>query len=205
MDVTGLIVRAVDVGETDKLLTIAAPDRLYSVRAKGVKKPTSKLKGYVGVLNFGEFSLTEGRAGYLLSGAQIQESFSACWTDPDRYGAAMLCIEIYEKCEKKGEKFSFVSLLKALSEINYGDVYPPTVALKFGVDSAVEAGIDVTEGVFPTEVSAMFTTLLNAEDADGALPEATIGDVKKAIMHLSAGFRSELGVTLTVAAEIFRT
>lgn len=204
MDVTGLILRATDVGESDKILTIATPDRLLTVRAKGVRKPTSKLKGYVGVLNFGEFSLTEGRAGYLLSGANVTETFRNCWTDVDRYGAAMLCMEIYEKCEKNGEKLNFVTLMQALSDVNYGDVYPPAVALKYGVERAAEIGMDVTEGVFPPDVSAIFSVLLVSEDVEGALTEESVADVKKCIMHLAAGFRSEMGIVLSVATEIFR-
>ncbi|MBR1747309.1 MAG: recombination protein O N-terminal domain-containing protein [Clostridia bacterium] len=205
MDITGLILRSVDVGEYDKILTIATPERLYSVRAKSVRKPLSKLKGSVGVLTFGEFSLTEGRNGYLLSGTNPTELFGNCWTDPDRYGAAMFCLELFEKCERNGEKLNFFELVRALSEINYGEVYPPTVALKFGVECAVEVGVDVTEGVFPADVGAVFSALLSAEQAEGVLSDATESDIKKCMMHLAAGFKAELGIVLTVAIEIFRS
>ena len=95
MDVNGIVVRTRDVGESDKLVTIATPLGLLTAKAKGVKKSTSKLKSSVVVLSFGEFSVTEGKVGFILNGANVTESFHSCWTDPDRYAAAMLCLEIY--------------------------------------------------------------------------------------------------------------
>lgn len=204
MDVTGLIIRSSDYGDSDKLVTIATAEGRITARAKGVRRAGSKLKGFVGVLNFGEFGLTEGKAGYILSGASVDESFLNCWTDANRYAAAMLCLEIYEKCSREGDGVSFVSLLKALEEVNYGSFYPPAAALRFGVCAAAESGIDVTEGVFPPDISAIFSALLVCEDTEDALLDAGVDGVKKCIMHLSAGFFSELGVRLTVAGEIFR-
>ena len=202
MDVTGLIIRSTDYGEKDKIITLATVDGTVTAKAKGVRSPKSKLKGFVGVLSFGEFTLTDGKAGFILSGADVQECFSNCWTDPERYASAMFCLEIYEKCASSGDDPGLVSLLRALEKINYGDFYPLAAALKFGVDTAVKMGVDVEEGVFPDKISAIFSALSNNDDVESALSDMGIAEVKICLRHLAAGFLSELGIKLTVIGEM---
>lgn len=212
MDLTGIVIRNADIGDSDKLVTVATPQGLVTARAKGVRKASSKLKSAVVVLSFGEFSLAEGKAGFILNGANITESFHNCWTDPDRYAAAMLCLEAYEKLNDKAsgrynegkdaETLGFVPLLKALRDINYGETYPPAVALKFALTAGVEGGLDID--FFPEEVRDIFHAIYGASEAEEVLVDANKTDVKKYLMHLAAGFRASLGISLTVAGEIFR-
>lgn len=202
MDINGLIIRSVDYGDKDKILTIAAPDGIYTAKAKGVRTAKSKLKGYVGVLNFGEFSLAEGKGGYTLSGADVTESFYSCWTDADKYAAAMICLEIYEKCSRQGAPSDLIELLKGLKNINYGEFYPFAEALRYGVVTAAESGVDVTEKVFPDKICGIFSSLLKCDSADEVLTEYTREDVKLFLKHLYRGFYSELGVKITVASQL---
>lgn len=203
MDVLGIIVRSADYGEKDKLLTIATVDGLKTVKARGVRSAKSKLKGYVGILNFGEFGLSEGKSFYILNSANISESFLNCWTSPVRYASAMICLEIYEKCAKEGDGPGLVLLLNALKEINYDEFYPPAAALRFGVAAAAEMGVDVTENVFPEQISGIFTSLLGEAETEEILRDVSENEIKLCLRHLAAGFRSELGIQLTVPAEIF--
>ncbi len=202
MDVTALVIRGTDYGEKDKIITLATADGIITAIAKGVRSPKSKLKGFAGILNFGEFGLSEGKNGYILNGASVTESFQACWTDTERYASAMLCLEVYEKSAKGGESLSLANLLRALGEINYGEFYPPATALRYGVKSAADMGLDVTEGVFPDDVSRIFTTLLDDADTEELLRDVGVHDVKRCLKHLALGYKSELNINLTVAYEI---
>ena len=203
MDVTGLIIRSVDYGEADKILTLATGEGLLTVRVKGVRKASARLKSVTGLLVFGEFSLSQGKNGYILSGVSAKEQFLNCWTDAVRYASALLCTEIYEKCLSAGEELSFSELVKTLADINYGEVYPLATALQYGVKVASECGIDVTEGVFPENVSAVFSALTKVSDPIGCLADCSEREIKNLIKHLEAGFRSELGLKLTVSGKIF--
>ena len=202
MDINGLIIRSVDYGDKDKIVTIAAPDGIYTAKAKGVRTAKSKLKGYVGILNFGEFSLAEGKGGYTLSGADVTESFYSCWTDADKYAAAMICLELYEKCSRPGAPSDLIELLKGLKYINYGEFYPFAEALRYGVVTAAESGVDVTEKVFPDKICGVFSSRLKCDSADVVLTEYTREDVKLFLKHLYRGFYSELGVKITVASQL---
>lgn len=212
MDVNGIVIKNRDVGDSDKLVTIATPQGLLTAKAKGVKKASSKLKSFVGVLSFGEFSVAESKAGFVLNGANVTESFYNCWSDPDRYAAAMLCLEIFEKCNARvrifpasdGEIVGFIDLLKTLSDVNYGEFYPPAFALKYGVSVAVSMGLDVTGDVFPDGVKELFLAIYNSSDPTAVLADYNNATVKNLLMHLAAGFKADLNVDLTVASEIFR-
>lgn len=204
MDITGIVIRSVDYGEKNKLVSIATADGILTAVAKGVRSANSKLKGFVGPLNFGEFGVTEGKAGFILSGASITESFLNCWSDPQRYAAAMLCLEIYEKCEKNGGDTNLADLLRALGDINYGEFYPPASALRYGVKIAVDMGVDITENVFPEKISGIFIALTGNAETEEILRDLGVNSVKECIMHLAAGYKTELGIVLTVAHEIFR-
>lgn len=203
MDVTGLIIRSVDYGEADRILTLATGEGLLTVRAKGVRKANARLKSVTGLLVFGEFSLSQGKNGYILSGVSLKEQFLKCWTDTDCYAAAFFCLEVYEKCFSAGEELTFSDLVKTLADINYGEVYPLAVALQYGVKVAAECGIDITEGVFPEDVSAVFSALAKVSDPINCLADCSEREIKNLIKHLEAGFRSELGLKLTVSGKIF--
>lgn len=198
VDIIGIVIKSVDYGDKDKLISIAAPDGIYLVKAKGVRSASSKLKGFVGVLNFGEFSLVAGKNGYTLSGAEITEGFYNCWGNPEKYAAAMSCLDIFEKCSRAGEPLGIVNLLKSLKTINYGQFYPLAEGLRYGVLCAVDTGIDVTEKVFPDEVCAVFSAILKSASAEEVLTDYSREDIKLFFRHLAVGFYSELGIKLNV-------
>lgn len=200
--VEGLILKAVNYGESDKILDVASAEGKFTARAKGVRKPAAKLRSAAIPLSFGEFALEEGRSGYVLTGAGIEERFRETWTDPTKCASAFFCVEIFEKCGCDGQ--CFVDLLKALREINYGETYPPATGLWFGVRMAVYMGIDVTGNVFPEDVGKLFTAVagLGAGEIGGLDMEREAVDA--ALRHLSAGFYSEYSVRLKTLNELLK-
>jgi len=202
LDVTGIIIRSVDYGEKDKIIAIATAAGVISVKCKGVRSPSSKLKGAVSVLTFGEFSVAEGKGGYTLTGGNVVDSFFDCWSDAEKYAAAMSCLEIFDKCASRGGEPSVVELLKAIKNITYGLFSPAAEGLRYAVIAAAEAGMDVTEKVFNDETSGIFAALLKSDTAESVLTECTQEDVKNLFRRLAAGFLSELGIKITVFSRI---
>lgn len=140
----GIILRSTDYKEKDKLLNIATSNGIITVLARGVRSANAKLKAFVSVLTFGEFCVQSGKMGNILTSVNCEESFYNCWTDTDKYAAAMLCVEAYEKCFSVDEDsdFAFVCLLKALKEINYSQTMPCAAALWFLTRVSAIMGID---------------------------------------------------------------
>lgn len=140
----GIILRSTDYKEKDKLLNIATQFGIVTVLAKGVRSPQAKLKAFVGVLTFGDFTVQSGKMGKILTSVDCEENFFNCWTDTDKYVAALLCVEVYEKCFQNDEETNepFVLLLKALKEINYSNTMPRAIALWFILKTSIIMGID---------------------------------------------------------------
>lgn len=121
--IKGIVIRATDYGEKDKIVDVFSPVGVVTFSAKGVRGASAKLKSLTALLTYGEFTLRQGRGKKVLSGGEVAESFFPCWTDPKRYSCAMICLETVEKLFKREEetKDEFVMLLKALGEITYGE------------------------------------------------------------------------------------
>lgn len=133
-EIRALCIRTTDYRETDKLITlISVEEGKITATAKGVRKPASKLKTACMPLSFGEYSLSNGRGGEILTGAAIEENFFHCWNDVEKNLSAMLTLELLDKICPPGadSKKELVAALKALKEINYGKVKPLAVCSWF--------------------------------------------------------------------------
>ena len=74
--VDGVIVREVNVGDNDKLLTIITPESgRISVMAKGARSSKSKTLAATQLYTYGNFEIYEKGDYKWLRGASVQESF----------------------------------------------------------------------------------------------------------------------------------
>ena len=80
-----LVLREVAYQDADKLLTVLTQDygRL-TVRARGVRSRSSRLKGACQLLSYGEFTLLERQSFYTVTEAQLLESFQGLRSDLDK-------------------------------------------------------------------------------------------------------------------------
>jgi DNA repair protein RecO (recombination protein O) len=204
----GIIIRTVDYKEKDKLLSIATFEKgLICVNAKGVRAPNAKLKSYANVLTFGEFTLTEGKAGYLLSGVDCQENFFNCWTDTIKYSASMLCVELLEKISKQQEEivYELVTLLKVLNNINYSDTYPLVYSLEYMAKMSDSLGLDYD--VINDHNPKVYELIkrLSSEESDICKDDIKENDIINGIKFLNMIFKSSLNINLKIITEILKT
>jgi DNA repair protein RecO (recombination protein O) len=140
MDTTvkGLILKSTDYKEADKLLTILTLEKgkIY-VRARGVKKSTSKLKAFCQSFCFGDFELVTGKSGFVLSGINCIDNFFEITKDLDKFSKASATIEILDKICAENESYPqlFIDALKCLKTIAYTTVEPRLVLSKFIIDT----------------------------------------------------------------------
>lgn len=91
--VTGMVIKATDVGEFDKRLVILTKERGKIVAfARGARRPKSMLVSVTRIFTFGEFSLYEGREAYTLQKADIENYFNEISNDIEAmcYGSYFL-------------------------------------------------------------------------------------------------------------------
>lgn len=73
-----IVLKAYDVGEADRFLMIFTRERgRLAVRARGVRKPRSRMGGSLLPLQHVSISLTEGSAGFLVTSAQRKTEICA--------------------------------------------------------------------------------------------------------------------------------
>ncbi len=204
----GIILRSVDYKEKDKLLTIATQNGIVTVLARGVRSSKAKLKAFTGVLTFGEFCVEEGKMGKILTNVDCEENFYNCWTDSQKYTAALLCLEGYEKSFASEEDAAepFVTLLKVLKEINYNNTLPAALALWFLLKISTLMGIDYRQiEQFDTKAVFFLEAMdkLNCSEIDSL--ELTIGKVADVLKYFYILFENDYGIKLNITKRLINT
>ncbi len=117
----GIVLRAIDYQENDKILTLFSPSLgRITVGAKGVKKRTAKLAFAAQPFCFAEYILAEKGGRYTMKSAYLHESFFSLRYDILRFYAACTMAEIcltvlYERESHEGLFIALIEGLKALS------------------------------------------------------------------------------------------
>ena len=121
--VNGVVLRAADYNENDKILTLLTAE-LGKITAgiKGVKKAGAKLKFAAQPFCFAEFILTRRGDKYTVINASEQESFYDLRTDICRFYAASAATEAANALTYEGDESSsvFYELVKTLSSMCAG-------------------------------------------------------------------------------------
>lgn len=142
--VKGIVLKAKDYKENDKLLTLLTLEEgKIVVRARGVKKATSKLKAFCQVFCFGEFELVNGKPFFILSGVKTFDNFYSLTTDYDKFVLSSLVPLLLDKICVENTMYSnlFLSAIKTLSLVNLDAVSPHLALAKFFLDTLYYEGV----------------------------------------------------------------
>jgi DNA repair protein RecO (recombination protein O) len=93
-----IVLRQRRLGEADRMITVFSP--VYGkldVRARGVRKTTSRMGGHLQPLTRCMMQLAQGRAGDVVAGCQALESFQGLRDDLDRLSRALYGAELVER------------------------------------------------------------------------------------------------------------
>ena len=122
--INALMLRAVDYGENDKILTLlSAEEGRITAGIKGVKKAGAKLKFAAQPFCFAEYILAVSGGRYTVVQASECESFYELRTDINKYYAACAVCEgaIALTYEGDGGENIFSDCIRALSDMCRGD------------------------------------------------------------------------------------
>lgn len=169
--VKGLVIKSKDYNEADRLLTILSAERgkIY-VRSKGVKKQSSKLKGFCQNFCLADFELQEVKSGFILTGAKSIDFFFELSENYDKYTYACAILEILDKICRENIPYAhlLIDSLKSLRLLNYFDISPVLVLNKFILSLLRHEGID-----FDTAICNNCKTPIMSE----AYLDLTAGDI----------------------------
>ncbi len=144
----GIVIRRRNVGEADRLLTIFTKHHgKITVKAKGVRKISSRRSSHVELLNLVNLSLYKGRINPILTEATTIENFSGAKDNLNSVGFAYHVCELVDSlCAENQENSAVFSLLyEVLSNLSARADHTVTIskfekellnALGFGSHSA---------------------------------------------------------------------
>ena len=119
-----IVLRRTNVGEADKILTIYTPHRgKLRVVAKGVRRTTSRLGGYVELFTQARLLIAKGRNLDLVTQSEPVKIFRNIREDLDLWAYASYAVELLDRLtEENSENFPAYQLLsEAFESLNAGD------------------------------------------------------------------------------------
>lgn len=102
---TGIVIRRFNVGEADRLLDVYTP-RLGRIRvkAKGVRRPRSKLVGQLEIFSEVDLVLVSGKSADIVTGARTLQNFQELGTDLQKTALAYYFCELIYWLTEEGHK-----------------------------------------------------------------------------------------------------
>jgi DNA repair protein RecO (recombination protein O) len=112
----GIIIKRRNIGEADRLLTVFTKDHgKLQIKAKGVRKITSKRSSHIELLNHSMLHVYRGYTSPMLTEVQSIESFSEIKQDLKKVGIAYhICELIDGLCPENQEHRQIFFLLKGI-------------------------------------------------------------------------------------------
>lgn len=111
-----IILRRIDFGEADRLLTVFTPDRgKLRLLAKGVRKTTSRKAGHVELFMLTNMLVARGRTWDIISQAEIVEAYRVLREDLDKTSQAYYLAELVDRFTEEHDPNSPLFELLALT------------------------------------------------------------------------------------------
>ena len=96
--VEGIILKHRDSGENDRLITLLAKEKgKLTAIARGLRKPQSKLKGYLELFRYNFFQLAVGKNFDIITNAETLVTFDELASDPRRLALASYFAEATDR------------------------------------------------------------------------------------------------------------
>ncbi len=131
---SGIVIRKVNVGEADRILTVLTRDRgKIRVVAKGVRRPKAKLAGFTDMFHYNDFVLAEGRNLDIVTSAVTVERFIKDGMDLERIGLMYYLCELVNRLIEETAEVpgSFELLRETFNYIKNHEVHPTIIKSYF--------------------------------------------------------------------------
>ena len=141
--VTGMIIKAVPIGEYDRRLVLLTKERgKISAFVRGARKPNSRFVAATNLFCFGTFKLYQGRDSYTLAEAEISNYFEELRMDFEGayYGMYFLEIADYYTRENNDEREMLKLLYQSLRALSVPSLSHQLVRAIYELKSVIVNG-----------------------------------------------------------------
>ncbi len=143
IEVTGLVIQNLPMGEYDKRVTILTKERgKIAAFARGARRPNSKLMARTNPFCFGTFKMYEGKNSYTLVDAEISNYFDEFRDDLEgaMYGMYFLEVADYYTRENNDEKEMLMLVYQSLRALLLPAIQNELILYIFEIKSLVVNG-----------------------------------------------------------------
>jgi DNA repair protein RecO (recombination protein O) len=129
-----VVLSSIDYREKDKIIKLFSLENgMISAVLKGVRSDKAKLKFASQPFCFANFLLVKRGAYYVVTSAELEDSFFDLTKDINTYYTAFALLEVVQASlmEEQSSPIVFINLLKALRAMCYDKINPKLVLLKF--------------------------------------------------------------------------
>ena len=122
--VNAVVIKSVDYGENDKILTLFSLERgVISARIKGVKKQSAKLKVFAEPFCFSEYVLVSKNNFFTVINGSVLENFYSIRLDIEKFYAGNVLLEFIRKFSPENviAKELFAALITTLKNLSASD------------------------------------------------------------------------------------
>ncbi|MHB1318769.1 MAG: DNA repair protein RecO [Anaerolineae bacterium] len=118
-----IVLREKDYAEADRILTLLTPAGKVTVLARGVRKPTSRKAGHLGLFHRTRVMLAQGRNMDLVTQAEALDVYEGLWHDLLRFTYACYAAELIDRFvpEDEGSSTPYELLCAALERFATGN------------------------------------------------------------------------------------
>lgn len=141
--VEGMVIRKVDYGESNVILTLFTRENgKIGVMARGAKKPKSRLSSVAQLFTYGHFVFQQSRGLGTLNQGEIIDSFRGIKEDLFKTAYCAYMVEFLDKVteEKSPQPFLFEHLWQSFNLVNEG-ADPEVITFIFEIKMLQQAGI----------------------------------------------------------------
>ena len=180
----GIVLRASDYKDYDKLLRLLTPGRgVVTAAIKGVKRPKAKLKYAAQPFSVNEYTLVERNGYHTVTECSPIDAMYAVTYDPDAYAAGSVMLETTEYAVNEiASPYMFAYLLQALGQMAYASAPPYAVCARYLIELLDRMGYGRTYG--------------------GSIGEIAMADIRDLRAFSSAG-RGEVKKLAAICGECF--
>lgn len=183
----GIVLRATDYKEYDKLVRLLTPGRgVLTAAVKGVKRPKAKLKYAVQPFSVNDYTLVEKGGYHTVTECAPIDSMFAVTYDPDRYAVGAVLLEATEYAVNEiASPYIFSYLLRTLGQLAYAESEPFAVGVRYLVELLAKMG-------YGRKFTGSVAAIAMRDIADLTGLDATKADVKRLAAFASDCFYHEI-------------
>ncbi len=198
---SAIVLSAYDYKDYDKTITLFTPDAgILKATVKGVRKSGAKLKFAAIPFNFGNYTLSEKKGFYTVTGCEQISDMSMAMAETERYICGSIISELSESMITEADLGSFYLCMRTLKAMIFDGVQPMLATLKYILELWINSGYSGRIRKFGNEENIqtmpVLVSYVAATEVDRLRKDIDITLVRNCLVKLLRAIESKFSIAL---------